>query len=386
MSEQFIYLKDSVSSCHSIIMHMKLSEYLTLIKNAYDQAGNISGQRNALISASAKKVRIQMMKDFQKGSVLPPVVLGLVDKDFSGVTTSDIDKFINYINDSKDEICIIDGMQRSTAMYEASITDPDRYIRVEFWIADSTSDLIYRMLVLNTGQVPWNTKRQLEVVLKPIIKEINHSIDNIKLIESNDKIRRNQGGVFQADKVIESFLIFGARSEKANKKDAIANEYSKLEFIESSSKQEILSVYIELLSRFVRLDMALSNCKETDLTQNFKFKKGLDFMSSQPFLIGLTVSFAIKILGRPKQDYSAEKQQQNLERILEGFDTFLDMLEQLQNKELDTFLSLDTLDECLPSSTSSRIGDVERDFFRSAFNVLIEEDFEIDNMDICWSN
>ncbi|MCG6347028.1 hypothetical protein K6U40_16240 [Vibrio fluvialis] len=386
MSNQFIYLKDNVSNCHSVIIHLKLKDYLNLVKPAYEHEGNIQGQRAALSSASAKKVREQMIKDFQNGSVLPPVVIGIVDHGFEQALLNPIDKFLTYIEEKQEDICIIDGMQRTTAMILSEVEDTDREIRVEFWIAESTNDLIYRMLVLNTGQVPWTMKRQLEVVLKPIIKELCQKVPNLTLIESNDLKRRKNPGEFQAEKIIESFLVFGARSEKVNKKDIIANEYTKLEFIESSSKQEILDFYSSVLKRFVRLDELFSRDIELDNNEPTKLKKGFDLFTSQPFLIGITVSFAIKILGRPKQNYSKEKQQKNLDKILNSFDDFLEKLNNLDQENLANFIALDELNALLPTSTSARIGDVERDFFKNSFNVLIEEDFDIENMSICWSH
>ncbi|HAS6182206.1 TPA: hypothetical protein I7160_02220 [Vibrio vulnificus] len=390
MANNFIYLEDSVSKCHSIMMHVSLSAYLGLINEAYEDDGKLYGQRSALTSASAKKVREQMRHDFTNGSVLPPVVIGLIDSSFNENVIKSEETLIEYIKSMRPALCIIDGMQRTTAMREALQENEDlanRTIRVEFWITDTTSNLIYRMLVLNTGQVPWNTKRQLEVVLKPIINDIENSIDLITLIESNDGKRRTRAGEFQADKILESFLVYGARSEKANKKDIIAEEYTKLEFIESSSKNQLLETYISILKRIVELDVIFSSCTPNENEfSSFKFKKGLDLFTSQPLFIGMTVAFAIKTLGRPKQDYSKERQEQNLAKLLAGLDKFIVNLRDLTPEQLEKFIAFDSLAEQLPSSTSSRIGDVEREFFKSAFNVLIEEDFDISSMDLCWSN
>jgi hypothetical protein len=49
-------------------------------------------------------------------------------------------------------------MQRTAALFEAIEADKavlDRQMRVEFWLTRSVRTMIYRMLVLNTGQVPW---------------------------------------------------------------------------------------------------------------------------------------------------------------------------------------------------------------------------------------
>lgn len=385
MIDQINYLEDSVSNCHSIMFQLTLSQYLKIIDKAYTNDGNINGQRTTLKSQSAKKIRERMTIDFKNGSVLPPVVIGLADTSFDNNILTNKEALVKYLQDVKESISIIDGMQRTTAFKNAGDAYFDRTIRLELWITGTISKLIYRMLVLNTGQVPWTMKRQLEVVLYPIMKRIQEKIPKIKLINSNDEMRRSAPGQFQADKIIESFLVFGARSEKANTRDAIAEEYTRMDFIESSSKQELLDIYIEFLRRIIKLDCQLARIQVSEENTG-KFKRGLDLFTSQPVLIGVTTAFAIKILGRPKRDYTAERQSQNLQKIMTNFDQFLMKLEQMDPDTLSKYFNIESLNYMSPSATSTKIGDVERAFFKDSFHVLIQEDFEIENMDICWGH
>lgn len=380
----YIYLADTVSNCHSFIFHITLKEYLSLVSQARDNNGNIGGQRSVLKSQSAKVIRDQMSADFEKGGVLPPVVIGIVDNNFHQNEFQSSADLIQYLAARKDELCIIDGMQRTHAMVQAGDSCLTREIRAELWLANSLNKLIYRMLVLNTGQVPWTMQRQLEVVLYPVIKEIKEKASEIELPTTNDEKRRTQPAKFQASKIIESFLVFGSRSEKANTRDAIAEEYTKLDFIESSSKQDILDLYINFLKRVVKFDLQLSRVVRGE--HSGKFKKGIDILGSHPALIGMTTAFAIKILGRPKMDYDPEKQQRNADRILTSFDSFISKLGRMSEEEITEYVNIESLNAMCPSSASSKIGDQERAFFKGAFNVLIEEDFDINNMIVCWGH
>lgn len=383
MDDKLSYLEDTVSNCHSYIFTIKLDVYLGLIDNAYNDNGNLQGQRTPLSSQSAKKIRERMKKDFLDGSVLPAVVIGLADDEFKSESITSSSSLIEYLKIKKDHLSLIDGMQRTTAMKDAGENVLNRDIRVELWLTENVSKLIYRMLVLNTGQVPWTMKRQLEVVLNPIKTQITNNIPSIELLSSNDTSRRTQPSIFQADKIIEAFLVFGSRSEKANTRDAIAEEYTKLDFIESTSKQELMYFFIEYLKRVVRLDRILYQIQPTS---EGKFKKGLDFLTSSPFLMGMTTSFAISILGRPKRNTPKDEQSKKLEIVLNSFDTFLSRLESMNNDDLNTFINIDSLNTYLPSNSSSKIGDVERSYFKDCFKVLIDDNFDIDNMDICWGH
>jgi len=174
MDDKLSYLEDTVSNCHSYIFTIKLDVYLGLIDNAYNDNGNLQGQRTPLSSQSAKKIRERMKKDFLDGSVLPAVVIGLADNEFKSESITSSSSLIEYLKIKKDHLSLIDGMQRTTAMKDAGENVLNRDIRVELWLTENVSKLIYRMLVLNTGQVPWTMKRQLEVVLNPIKTQISN--------------------------------------------------------------------------------------------------------------------------------------------------------------------------------------------------------------------
>jgi hypothetical protein len=189
-----------------------------------------------------------MVDDFKKGAVLPPVVIGVINNNSYSINSdsneSDFNNFLNNLD--KSDISIIDGMQRTTAIIDAKLSDKEQSnqkIRVEFWIVKNMNDLIYRMLVLNTGQTPWNIRRQLEVVFGPIKKIINESIPDLKLIEVDDQQRRSEAGEFHANRIIELFHVFSSRSEKFDSKQVLSENFQRLDIIESISVNGNLKVH-----------------------------------------------------------------------------------------------------------------------------------------------
>lgn len=383
-------LHDAKSCCLSIITNIDLETYLNIIDKAYENDGALEGQRKAQTSKSAVRIRHQMMMDFSEGGVLPPVVIGVVEPKLNeSIKVVDKDALVTFLQEMKGEICIIDGMQRTTAMKEAVEGQVEgalssRQIRIEVWVAKSITKLIYRMLVLNTGQLPWSLRRQLEVVMLPIRKELASGISGLVIMEANDSSRRTRPGEFQADKILESFLIFGARSEKADTRDFISEEFLKLDFIESASKSELLADYISLFQVIVNFDNVLFRLKP--VASDRRFDKGLDIFSSQPLLAGLVCAFAQKIYGRPGADYDVDRQRRNFEKITHGFQEFVVRLSALDDEQIERFMRFDTLNSLLGNKTSvsTKIGDMERAYFRDAFSVLIAEEFDIKDMDVCW--
>ena len=385
------YLKDNRFNCHSIIINLTIKRYLDLIDNAYKENGGINGQRSILTTKSARQIRERMVDDFKKGAVLPPVVIGVINNNSYSINSdsneSDFNNFLNNLD--KSDISIIDGMQRTTAIIEAKLSDKEQSnqkIRVEFWIVKNMNDLIYRMLVLNTGQTPWNIRRQLEVVFGPIKKIINKSIPDLKLIEVDDQQRRSEAGEFHANRIIELFHVFSSRSEKFDSKQVLSENFQRLDIIESISKEDIFNMFVAILENIVKFDKNLSRLRTRIEDSSARYKEGKDIFTSQPALVGLTAALAQKILGRPGIDYKQYRVKNNFEYINSKFSEFNKKLSMKSSEEIPAFLDLEQLNEIVGSLNlkGSKVGDIERDYFKSAFQVMVDQGFDVESLTVCW--
>lgn len=99
---------------------------------------------------------------------------------------------VAWLTANAEDLSLIDGMQRTTAMVEAAKTSnlSDYEIRLEFWLAKNINNLIYRMLVLNSGQVPWDVRRQLETVFGSVLKQIQLENADISIFTIDETRRR----------------------------------------------------------------------------------------------------------------------------------------------------------------------------------------------------
>lgn len=391
-------LKDNRVGCYSAIINMQVENYIELVKDAYkSRGGGLEGQREALKTKTAIRIRERMKEDIIKGAILPPIVIGMVlphDKIniISNLNQNDSKKLIEIIHSvSKDNVSIIDGMQRTTAILDALDHNSDvlsRTLRVEFWLASNINSLIYRMLILNTGQVPWNLRRQIEVVFNSMIEEIKVKVPSINLIELGQNRIRSQAGDFQADQLVELFLVFGARKEKIDTKERLADEFTRLDFVEATSENEFINIFYGVLDLLGVFDTAIFNYKLQEIEDDEepierKFTKGKDLLNSQTARVGFVTSLAIEILGRPGVERTNEQQLKKWEYINNKFRKLIHKVSDMNETELGDFLDLMTLNQSI-ARKSGKIGDFEREFFTKAFKVLIEEDFELASLTPCW--
>lgn len=382
------WLYDDRIECFSVMTNMMAGDYLDLVGPAHSAKGALAGQRDTLKTTTAKRIRERMISDIRRGAVLPPVVIGVVvDEQLFKTYPTDADgsDFSALVPaGTESEISIIDGMQRTTALIEAAQIDSNvraRSIRVEFWLTRSIGAMIYRMLVLNTGQVPWTLSRQLSVVYSPLLKEINEKVPELGRVFTPEKPgRRVSGGEFSSDSLVELYISFSLRKTTVDTKEALSDEFSRLDFVENLSEGGFQQNFYNCLGALVLLDKSFSRY---DQGTTGRFTKGRNIFDSQPARIGFVAAVAQYVLGRPGLDRPPAERSDRMDQVGTKAGVFANRLDGMEVSELADFLRLEVLAETLDRRVG-QVGRYERSVFFDAFTVLIEENFELPNMEPCW--
>ncbi len=382
------WIFDERTSCWSVQTNMNIRDYVELVDAAHTSRGALSGQRSILTTTTAKRIRERMVTDLTLGAVLPPVVLGIAMDPHAFEKLPILDASgISEVADSEAlaSLSIIDGMQRTAAMKEALAAEPavgDRPTRVEFWLTEGVRAMIYRMLVLNTGQVPWTMSRQLTVVYGPLLEEIIANVPDLEKVSSPDKPGRRVGAAqYSTSDIVELYIAFSLRKTTVDTKEAVSDEFSRLDFVDNLSDQAFQSQFYSALSIMARIDKSFSRLESP--TAAGRFARGRDIFGGQPARIGFIVALAIEVLGRPGASREPEVRAQRTSVVKEWADQFLTKLEGMSVNELDQFLKLDVLREMLDRRVG-QVGRYERAVFSEAFKVLVEEEFAVSDLEQCW--
>ena len=378
---------DTRMNCFSIMLSIPVPDYLDFVKQTYNNRGGIKNQRGPLKTASAKTIRERMVKDIEAGAVLPPVVIGLLIEDtFSpehDFKDEDIQKILTTI--SKERVSIIDGMQRTTALFDAEKYLSEKFIRIDLWLSSKIQALTYRMLVLNTGQIPWDLRRQVEVVYEPLIAEIGNIIDKkhsditdyFSIIKKDDNERRKMSGDYHASDIVEIYLAFSLKTEKVAMKSVLAEEFSRLDMMQAMLNVEFVQIFVTVFSQLARIDIALGNFNDMG---DGSLKDGKDLFKSLPAKVGFITAASQKIFGIAGRDLALERQYKSIDQINKKTADLVAYLLNPENKSgMKDFLSFDILLQRLEDlPKGSKIGDKQRELFLSAFKVLFSDDFDLD--------
>lgn len=363
---------------------VSIGQYLEWF-NQFGRDNKLDEQRPVLNTRSANAIRKRLVNDISNGAIIPPIVIGIAIQE--ALDTIDTVNASEIVEKSLSEATVIDGMQRSGALCEALDLNPDIAdipLRIDFWLSNDTVSLIYRMLVLNTGQTPWDVKRQMEVVYKPLIKETRQKVEGIIINDKNDSKRRTHGGEYQASSIVEMFLAFSSKKEQVNTRETLSDDFTRLEVAQMAGEPNCSKHFFTTIRMLLKLDKAFSRYVE-DVGKVDGYHQGMDIFTELPAKIGFVVAVAQKVLGRAgAKEKSLEAQEQNIQEIENKLDTFVDKLNMLSMDELRTFLSFDALNEAVANIPKKNIGNRLRAFFLEGFEALISDQFEVDDLSVVW--
>jgi len=364
-----------------------MRDYLALIKQTHDDQGALSGQRDVLKTTTAKRIRERMIADIREGAVLPPVVIGVVlpapeVRALVDDRTLSLEQLLKKMKGS--QLAIIDGMQRTGAFLEAAENDKSvlsRRVRVDFWVAKSVRSLVYRMLVLNTGQVPWTLARQLTVVYAPLLAEIKQNVKSIDRILTPDSVgRRVSGAQFSSEALVELYMAFSLRKTSVDTRESLSEEFSRLDLVEKVADEAVQKLFYRTLATMAKLDLAFDNYESK---AGGRFKRGRDIFSSQPARTGYIVAVAQYVLGKVGLERTPKEREARMKSVESWSQSLATRLSKLSGPKLATFLKLDVLSELLDVKVG-QVGRYERSMFFEAFRLLITEEFDVPTMEPCW--
>lgn len=237
-------LFDKLVKANVYIVQLKISEYLQLIdleENPY--------QRNVLDYDVYKK----LIRDLLNGAIFPPI---------SVVCKSKVD--LKHGLDRKSKLMILDGLQRTNCLfvckdildekiekkdifpsiYKNSKDFLDTVITIEIWEGLDLRAILYKIIVLNTGQKKMDIRHQLDIMISSLKDFLK--MKQIKFIEIKEKIEEEltvnelqKDNIFPLYTIAESIVAYINRYPQFTQKSATEFLFEKLDLEPESFKEGI---------------------------------------------------------------------------------------------------------------------------------------------------
>ena len=199
------WIHDKRIDAYNCSFEMTIEDYYDLVKDCLND--NEYQRRRVRNSGSIYNL---LKQDLKRGCIMPPLVLALP------ISIYQCDNPIKLLKEHKNELKILDGLQRSytikelIADYSNSLFEDCDYVknlvRVEVYSGINKLGILYRMLTLNTGQTPMSTRHQIEIIYSEYKRNCN--IPGVRFITENDGYIPTSLGEYKFRDVVEGFTSF----------------------------------------------------------------------------------------------------------------------------------------------------------------------------------
>ena len=197
---------------------------------------------------TSKTVYALLKDDLKRGCIIPPIVLAVSNADLK---LKD-EELYRYICGHVDDVMILDGLQRTNTLIDASdelagSKDYDRFkeykVRLEIYTEINKFGILYRMLTLNTGQTPMSLRHQLEMLYSDML---GTDYEGIKLVKDTEGKADASENEFIFANVIDGFNSYLNRNELPIDREELLNNIKTMEKMsEDSGKSDVFPEYIE---------------------------------------------------------------------------------------------------------------------------------------------
>lgn len=358
-------LFDGRINAQNYLLEMNAREYLTVAKDILD-----SNEFQRKRVKSANSVYSLLKKDFLRGCVLPPIVLGLNSK----LDVDPSDEIGQVIESNIDDIVILDGLQRTYSLIELeqelseSSEELEHFyllpLRVEMYVSINRLGVLYRMLTLNTGQSPMSIRQQIEMLYLDYVKK---PFDGIVLLREVDDDAPSAVGEYTFKSVADGFNSYIERNELPIDRGDILENIRGLEKLSTEeSDANLFGGFIETYDLFVK--------KYSSLLGDRQFTaEGLG-ISGQPF--GKNI-FKIFSKSQPMTGYGAAMGKLKDISSNNNFDTVRTVIDGLfSSREIGESTEMLLLKLEKIRLHSKKIGNSQRLFFVYYFRELLNPESE----------
>jgi hypothetical protein len=213
-------------------------------------------QRNRVKTAGT--IYSLLKTDLKEGIVMPPLVLGL-SSDLNVKDYND-NQLIEIIENSKNKLLILDGLQRTYTIRDLlkelqDKNDPDlvkvksHLLRIEIYLGINKLGILYRMLTLNTGQTPMSSRHQIEIIYSDYIET---GIDGVRLIKQIENDAPGKISEYNFRDVIDGFTSYLERDYLTIERVDILDNIKSLEKLAIENRNKDLFVqFVEVYNSFV---------------------------------------------------------------------------------------------------------------------------------------
>jgi hypothetical protein len=249
--------KDYRTQTEVLYAQIKIEDYLVFVGKDFDRF-EIQRKREK------HKGYNRLKKDIQGGALIPTITLAvepsvvgdytklLQEKNYAGI--------IEKLTKDPSIIYILDGLQRTYIIDDITesghIFNSEQKLLLEIWFEPVINHLIYRLIVLNSGQKPMSMRHQIELLFITMRQTLVNEIDGLVVLEEKNEDKRKRAGEFPFERLVTGYKSFLTKSPEIDKDNIVAERMIENDILDSEEKflSDSFIKYKEYLTVYAKLD------------------------------------------------------------------------------------------------------------------------------------
>ena len=231
------YTTDFRTQTNILYAQIKINEYLDLVGKDFDR---FEIQRKK----EKHKGYNRLKNDIERGTLIPTITLAvepssvntfkeLIDSENSSLI---VEKLITIT----DKIYILDGLQRtyiiSDLQSKGTVFNDEQKLLLEIWFEEDIKHLIYRLIVLNSGQKPMSMRHQIELLFITMRETIVKQVPGLKVLEEKNEENRTNSKEFPFERLVTAYKSYLTKSPEADKDNIVAERMKEADMLESEEQ------------------------------------------------------------------------------------------------------------------------------------------------------
>lgn len=263
------FTKDYRTNTNVMYAQVLVNEYFDLIGENYNK---FQFQRKKEAHKGYKRLK----EDLKEGALIPGITLAIEPSIAEGlvpiIEKEDRKGLIAKIEDIKDNIYILDGLQRTHKIKELLDSKvefkKDQKLLLEIWVEPNISHLVYRLIVLNSGQKPMSMRHQIELLFTTMRVTLANKISGLEVIVENEESKRKNAKQFPFDRLVTAYYSFLMKTPEVDKASIVSEKLLEEKIMDETEAylSDSFNSFTSYLKKYTELDEQLFRvCNNTDL-------------------------------------------------------------------------------------------------------------------------
>lgn len=204
----------------------------------------------------------RLKQDIIEGALLPSITLAVKHDLVEDIVKNieDIDKLEKSLSSEDGIVDILDGLQRTYILKELKENNVEfkegQSLLLEYWLELDLKNIVYRMIVLNSGQKAMSMRHQIDLLFATTKQTIQENVDGIELFTERDGARRTSANKYPLNNIAAAYYSFLKSSPEQDSENIVNDQIKNNEIFESSKEKinEDFDTFIKILNKFKVID------------------------------------------------------------------------------------------------------------------------------------